>query len=171
MTEIKNRWTGEVIRTVDAETLTRADLTRADLTRADLSWADLSRASLSRADLSWADLSRASLYGADLSRADLTGANLSRANLTGANLTGAIVADDHTLVGNRPMLQLGPLGSRSATLIAFRTDNGLMVRTGCFFGTADQFVDAVRKTHEDSTHAADYMAALDFIRNWFARTK
>jgi uncharacterized protein YjbI with pentapeptide repeats len=181
MIEIKNRWTGEVIRTVDAETLTRADLTRADLSWADLSRADLSRASLSRADLSWADLSRAdlsraSLYGADLYGADLYGADLSRANLSraslyGADLSRAIVADDHTLVGNRPMLQLGPLGSRSATLIAFRTDKGLMVRTGCFFGTADQFVDAVRKTHEDSTHAADYMAALDFIRNWFARTK
>jgi len=81
------------------------------------------------------------------------------------------VADGYALVGRRPVLQLGPLGSRSATLIAFRTGKGLMVRAGCFFGTADQFVDAVRETHEDSTHAADYMAALDFIRNWFARTE
>ena len=121
MIEIKNRRTGKVIRTVDAETLVGADL--------------------SRVDLSW------------------------------ANLAGAIVADGYALVGRRPVLQLGPLGSRSATLIAFRTDKGLMLRTGCFFGTAEQFTDAVRKTHEDSTHAADYMAALDFIRNWFARTE
>ena len=136
MIEIKNRWTGKVIRTVDAETLSGADLSRADL-----SWADLSGADLSGADLSWADLS------------------------------GAIVADGYALVGRRPVLQLGPLGSRSATLIAFRTDKGLMLRTGCFFGATEQFTDAVRETHEDGTHAADYMAALYFIRNWFARTE
>jgi uncharacterized protein YjbI with pentapeptide repeats len=146
MIEIKNRWTGDVILSVDAETLSRADLSRANLTEANLS-------------------------RADLTEANLTEANLSGANLSGANLSGAIVADGYALVGHRSMLQLGPLGSRSATLIAFRTDKGLMVRTGCFFGAADQFVDAVRKTHEDSTHAADYMAALDFIRNWFARTE
>ena len=146
MIEIKNRWTGKVIRTVDAGTLIRANLYGAALAGAYLT-------------------------GADLTRANLTGANLAGADLSGADLSGAIVADGYALVGRRPVLQVGPLGSRSATLIAFRTDKGLMLRTGCFFGTADQFVDAVRKTHEDSTHAADYMAALDFIRNWFARTE
>ena len=166
MIKIKNRRTGKVIRTVDAGTLSGADLSLADLSRADLS-----RADLSRADLSLADLSRANLDGANLAGADLSRANLDGANLAGANLAGAIVADGYALVGRRPVLQLGPLGSRSATLIAFRTDKGLMLRAGCFLGTAEQFTDAVRKTHEDSTHAADYMAALDFIRNWFARTE
>jgi len=116
--EIKSRFTGEAIFSVEAESLkiaveltvksgadlSRADLyganlsganlsgaylSRADLYRADLSRADLSRADLYRADLSGADLSRADLSGADLSRADLYGANLSRANLSGANLYGA----------------------------------------------------------------------------------
>jgi len=161
MIEIKNRWTGKVIRTVDAGTLIRANLYGAALAGAYLTGADLTRANLTGADLTRANLTGANLAGADLSGADLSGADLS----------GAIVADGYALVGRRPVLQVGPLGSRSATLIAFRTDKGLMLRTGCFFGTADQFVDAVRKTHEDSTHAADYMAALDFIRNWFARTE
>ena len=146
MIKIKNRRTGKVIRTVDAGTLSGADLSLADLSRADLS----------RADLSLADLSRANLDGA---------------NLAGANLAGAIVADGYALVGRRPVLQIGPIGSRLDVVVAYRTDKGLMLRTGCFFGTADQFVDAVRKTHKDNTHAADYMVALDFIRSWFSRTE
>ena len=141
MIEIKNRWTGEVIRTVDA------------------------------ADLTGANLTRANLYGADLAGADLTWTNLTRTNITRTNLTGAIVTDGYMLVGNRPVLQIGPIGSRLDVVVAYRTDKGLMLRTGCFFGTADQFVDAVRKTHKDNTHAADYMVALDFIRSWFSRTE
>jgi uncharacterized protein YjbI with pentapeptide repeats len=102
---IKNRFTGEIIYSGEAESFksflenkiaSEADLSRADLSGADLSRADLSRANLSRAnlsganlseaDLSRADLSRADLSGADLSRADLSGADLSRANLSGANI-------------------------------------------------------------------------------------
>ena len=166
MIEIKNRWTGEVIRTVDAGTLAGADLAGADLAEADLSLADLAEANLSRANLSRANLSRANLSRVDLSRVDLSWADLSW-----ANLAGAIVADGYAIIGRRPVLQIGPIGSRLGVLVAFRTDKGLMLRAGCFIGTAEQFTDAVRETHEDGTHAADYMAALDFIRNWFARTE
>ena len=74
--EIKNRWTDELIHTVEAETLSRADLTRANLyganlTRANLYGANLSGANLSGADLSGADLSGSNLYGANLYGADL----------------------------------------------------------------------------------------------------
>jgi hypothetical protein len=84
MITIKHRCTNDTILTVDADTLTRADLSRTNLYRADLRWANLYRA-----DLRWADLYRADLYRADLTGADLTGANLTGANLTGADLTGA----------------------------------------------------------------------------------
>jgi hypothetical protein len=97
--EIKNRFSGAVIRTVDAAKLSRADLSRADLyganlrsadlRSADLSGANLSGANLSRAKLSRADLSRADLRSADLSGANLSGANLRSADLSGANLSGA----------------------------------------------------------------------------------
>ena len=68
--EIKNRWTGKVLKEVDD-----------DLSGANLSGADLSGAALRYADLSGADLS-----GADLSGADLRYANLSCANLRGEKL-------------------------------------------------------------------------------------
>jgi hypothetical protein len=98
--EIKNRFSGAVIRTVDA-----AKLSRADLSRADLYGANLRSANLSGADLSGANLRSADLSGANLSGADLSGANLSGASLSGANLSGAIglstfvVAGEGALVG------------------------------------------------------------------------
>ena len=102
MIEIKNL-KGEVIHTLYADTLRRADLYGADLRRADLRRADLRRADLRgadlreadlreadlhRADLREADLRRADLYGADLRRADLCGVDLCRADLRGAYLYG-----------------------------------------------------------------------------------
>src|SRR5262245_20220368 len=94
MIEIKNRHTGEIIRTVWADMLRGADLRGADLRGADLRGADLrgaylSDADLSGTDLSGADLSRAYLSGADLSGAYLSGADLSDADLSDADLRGA----------------------------------------------------------------------------------
>ena len=71
MIKIKNRYTGEIVRTVDADTLRDADLRGAYLSDADLSGADLSGANLRGADL----------RGAYLRDADLSGANLRGANL------------------------------------------------------------------------------------------
>ena len=111
--EIKNRWTGDIIISVEAGSfklavemavcgntnlscadLSRANLSGAYLTGANLSGAHLSGAYLTRANLTGADLTRANISGAylscaDLSRANLSCANLSRANLFGANLFGA----------------------------------------------------------------------------------
>jgi len=105
------------------------------------------------ADLFGADLSRA-----DLSRANLSGANLSRANLSGANLFGFL------LVGDRPIFQIGPIGSRCDYLTGYLTDNGVMIRTGCFFGTMDEFKDKLSETHGTNIHGAEYRAAIELIR-------
>ncbi len=98
MVEIKNRFTGEIIKKVDRADLRGADLSGANLSGADLSGADLSGANLGGANLSRADLSGANLGGANLSEADLRGANLgganlSRADLSGANLGGANLSE------------------------------------------------------------------------------
>ena len=79
MIEIKHRETGAILHTVNAETLSGANLWGAYLSLADLSGADLSGAKLSGADLSRADLSLANLSGANMSRVDLSGANMSGA--------------------------------------------------------------------------------------------
>lgn len=91
--------------------------------------------------------------GADLSGADLRGANLDGANLYGAG----------KLIGDRPIIQISPIGSRSDYLTAYITDNGIFLKTGCFFGTIENFKTALQNTHGNNTHAEEYTAALTLI--------
>jgi len=89
MIEISNRFTGNLIKELDVETLSYANLNGANLRGADLSSADLIGANLRYADLRGADLSSANLRGADLNGADLSYADLSYADLRGADLSSA----------------------------------------------------------------------------------
>lgn len=91
-------------------------------------------------------------------KADLRWADLYRANLGGANLGGA------NLVGSRPVMQIGPIGSRADYLIAVVTTDGVRVTAGCFSGTLDEFRAAVESTHGDSEHGRDYRAAIAMIK-------
>ena len=80
--QIKNRYTGEIIVEMEAETLREViEKNKANLRGADL-WG---------ADLREADLREANLREADLREADLQGANLRDTNLQEANLWGAKV--------------------------------------------------------------------------------
>ena len=107
-------------------------------------------------------LPRISFRGADLRVADLGGADLRGADLRGADLGGAKV-DGIPLVGTRPVLQLGPLGSRSDYLLAFLTEQGIRIRAGCFSGTLAEFAEAVEREHGDSEHGREYAAAIAMI--------
>jgi hypothetical protein len=93
MVQIRNRWTGAVIREAPADRYGRADLSDADLRGADLRGADLRGADLSDADLSDADLRGADLSDADLRGADLRDAVFSGAVLSDADLRGADLRD------------------------------------------------------------------------------
>jgi hypothetical protein len=167
--------------------LSRADLSRADLSRAnlssanlsgaDLSSADLSRANLSRANLSGAYLSSAYLSSANLSGADLSSADLSRANLSSANLSGAYLSSADlssadlsranlsgaTLIGERPILILGPMGSRGTYLLSAITDQGVRIEAGCWRGPLTEFAARVETEHGDNEHGREYRAAILMI--------
>ena len=169
---IKHRHTGVVLFEGDAGMTTRQMLEKAtaaksNLYGADLRGANLRGANLGGADLGGADLRGANLGGADLRGANLRGANLGGADLGGANLRGAFLggADlgGKKLVGDRPFLQIGPIGSRSDYLQAFITDTGVMIRAGCFFDTRDQFELAIAETHGMNNHGTEYLAALALI--------
>jgi uncharacterized protein YjbI with pentapeptide repeats len=95
---------------------------------------------------------RATLEAACKDRADLRGADLSGADLGGKKL-----------IGFRPVLQIGPIGSREDYLLAFITDAGVIVSAGCFEGSRDKFAAAVEKTHGTSAHGDEYRAALVLI--------
>jgi uncharacterized protein YjbI with pentapeptide repeats len=136
----------------------------ANLSYANLSDANLSGANLSGANLSYAVLSGAYLSGANLSGAYLSGAYLSGANLSGAYLSGATVKG-LKLIGNRPYMQIGPIGSRCATLMLWLTDAGPHASTGCFFGSLNEFAAAVADEHKEGSHAhIEYMAAIVLMR-------
>ena len=76
---------------------------------------------------------------------------------SGANLSGA------KLVGERPVLMIGPVGSRAAYLTAFVTDQGVKVTTGCFSGNLTEFRDAVQKKHAGTKNGEEYMSAIGMI--------
>ena len=101
---------------------------------------------------------RANLAGANLACANLARANLARANLARANL-----ADKSELQGDRPILQIGPIGSRCAYFVAYLTNNGLRLHAGCFFGTRDEFEQKLSDEHDNNEHAKEYRAALAMI--------
>ena len=126
------------------------------------------RANLARANLAGANLDGAYLAGANLARANLDGANLDGANLAGAYLAGANLAradgEKLTLVGKRPVLQIGPIGSRCALLSMYLTDAGPMVRAGCFWGSLDDFEGKCEQTHGDNEHGREYGFAALLMR-------
>ena len=143
---------------LDGAYLRGAYLRGAYLRGAYLGGADLGGANLRGAYLDGANLRGAYLRGANLDGAYLRGAYLDGANLGGANLYGA-----GKLIGDRPIIQISPIGSRSDFLTAYITDNGIFLKTGCFFGTVENFKSAIKNTHGDNIHAEEYTAALTLI--------
>ena len=179
--EIKSRFSGAVLFSLETESIklcveaavkSRADLRGANLDGADLYGANLCGANLDGADLYGADLCGANLDGADLYGANLCGADLRGAYVRGAYLRGADLRGaklkygdiDLVLVGERPILQLGPMGSRSDYLLAFITDGGVYVRAGCFWDTLEHFAAAVKEQHGTNVHAVEYKAAISLIK-------
>jgi uncharacterized protein YjbI with pentapeptide repeats len=142
--------------------LQRANLQRANLQRADLRWANLQEANLQEANLQRADLQRADLRWADLRWANLRWAKLQEANLQRADLRGADLQDGN-LIGDRPLFQIGPIGSRHDYFTAWITDQGLKLQSGCFFGTVEEFTAKLSTTHADNDHAKEYQMALMMI--------
>jgi hypothetical protein len=135
---------------------------------ANLSGADLRGANLSGADLSDADLRGAYLRGAYLRGAYLRGANLRDANLRDANLRDADLRDAGKIKSVDDILLIGPIGSRADYTHIYRTDKGVYVKCGCFFGTVDEFASKVKDTHGNNKYANQYFKVIDFVNKYFA---
>ena len=185
--EIKSRWNGAVLCSGEHESLKEAveavakagadlcgaDLCGADLRGADLRGANLRDANLRDADLRGANLRDADLGGADLRGADLRGANLGGADLGGADLGGAkvgTVGNEAALVGSRPIVQIGPIGSRSDWLMVFWCgDAGVRISAGCQKQiTESYFLQRLADRHGEgeqaNIHAQHYIEALAFAK-------
>jgi hypothetical protein len=159
--DILNRFSGSIAFSFEASTI-KVAVEAAVKEKANLRGADLRNAHLSGANLRNADL-----YGANLSGVYLRNSNLCNANLYGANLRGVFLEHKGkklTLVGERPVLQITPIGSRNDTLFAFITDSGVYVRVGCFFNTLTKFAAAVKAEHGTNVHAKEYAMAITLIK-------
>ncbi len=142
---IKCRFTGKILFSRDAENNT---------IKLTVEAAIAARASLDGANLGGANLARAYL-----ARAYLDGAYLDGANLDGANLGGG-----EKLLGERPIFQIGPIGSRCAYFVAYITDKGLRFDAGCQRQiTREHFEERLTEAHGDSIHGKEYRAALALI--------
>lgn len=118
----------------------------------------------SHTNLAGADMRCANLAGANLTNTNLFNANLSYVVLTNANLTGAYLANGVMLLGDRPIFQVGPIGSRCAPLIAYITDKGLRFDAGCQRQiTREKLDEQIALTHGDNKYAREYRAALAMI--------
>jgi hypothetical protein len=153
---------------LDGASLDGARLVGARLVGASLVGARLDGASLDGASLDGASLDGASLDGASLDGARLVGARLVGASLVGARLVGARLDDGSKITkSERPVFQLGGIGSSGRYFVAHITDKGIRLRTGCFFGTVEAFKEKLKKEHGDNNHAQEYLAALVMIEAHF----
>lgn len=62
-------------------------------------------------------------------------------------------------------------GSEMRTSIAFNLDTGIFIRSGCFLGTLDEFINKVKETHIDNKHAKAYLLWVDIIKLYFLDNK
>ena len=65
---------------------------------------------------------------------------------------------------HRPVLLIGPIGSRRTMLTArFPVEGDVILETGCFYGSPAEFRTALAKTHPTGQYADEYAAALTMI--------
>ena len=150
--EIKNRRNGEVLYSGEHESLREA----------------VEAAVSADANLAGANLAGANLAGANLAGADLAGADLAGANLAGAKVGAG--ADEAALVGLRPIVQIGPIGSRNDWLTVFWCgDADVRISTGCQQQiTEEYFLERLAEAHGEgeqaNIHAKHYIEALAFAK-------
>ena len=143
-----------------------ANLRNADLRNADLCNADLRDANLCGANLYGVNLCGANLYGVNLRGVNLRGADLRNADLYGANLRSAnLYSNSGNVVGKiEDWMSHDNIGSRKSRTLFFKTDKGVFVQCGCFFGDLEKFIEKVKETHQGNNHERDYLALVEFIK-------
>ena len=165
--QIKCRFTGVIRFELECESMKlcveAAIKSRADLRYANLRGANLCDINLSGANLYGADLSGANLRGANLCDINLRCADLYGADLSGANLYGADLGEVVGKMLSEGFFQCGPVGSRRDFLLAFHTDKGIFIKTGCFFGTTEQFRAKVEQKLEGDKWIKGYLGLANWI--------
>ena len=99
-----------------------------------------------RADLSGFDLSEVNFHGANLSGANLNITDLKKTNLRGANLSGACLYKVN-LYDAEGILQWQSPQGKKRICYSVKHDDCVMHKLGCFWGTTEEAVTAIRKKY------------------------
>ena len=77
----------------------------------------------------------------------------------------AEVCGDAQVCGANDWVEINNIGSRNSVTTFYRNkDKGISVSCGCFSGTLEEFVKAVKETHGDNQYAKEYMAAIELAK-------
>lgn len=77
---------------------------------------------------------------------------------------------DSFIKKTRDYLTVGPIGSRDGTTTFTRDkENNIVVTCGCFYGTVDEFEEAVNKTHVNNLFAKEYRAVIELAKIHFGK--
>ena len=80
----------------------------------------------------------------------------------------AWVSGDALVSGNADILHITGLGTVHRTTTAFKTDLGIMVSCGCFFGNIEEFRKQVINTREGKVRL-EYLAFADLLEIYFGK--
>ncbi len=112
----------------------------------------------------------ATIAVADVAPGNLGGYVESETNL--AQVSGdAWVYGDALVYGDGLIFWASKVGSENGTLTVYNTkDNTLQVTRGCFVGSADEFLEASERKHDDDTHL-EYRLLIEIAHSRITRAR
>lgn len=66
-----------------------------------------------------------------------------------------------------PFVRINNIGSRTDGCYIYNFKTGIYVRSGCFFGTEQEFIEAVEKKHAGTKYETQYKLALQLAKATF----
>ena len=90
-----------------------------------------------------------------------------RADLRSAVLRSAEKTKPARVVKSSP-ITIENIGGEGGNLVAWPTNEGLILNRGCFTGTVEEFLKAVESKHSNSPHGESYRLAVKMLAESFA---
>jgi hypothetical protein len=140
------------------DTIIDGDYSGADFTAADLSRAVIKNSSLAFATLRGALLNQTIIIDSTCFGADFYNATLKDSYFRGLNLDQA-----------KNIIAIGPLGPQQELAYAVRSDYGVMLKYGRFWGALAQWEKWVKEEYQSKYHHLCF-AAISFIAAWDVTT-
>jgi hypothetical protein len=66
-----------------------------------------------------------------------------------------------------PFIRINNIGSRGDGCTIYHLKKGIFIRSGCWFGTVEDFETRVKNVHGDTVYAKQYLLALELAKVTF----